>query len=164
MEQKKIGIGIIGCGKIAQTRHIPEYAQNPNAELIGYYDFIYERAEEMAKIYGGRAFSTVEGLLNSAEIDAVSICTANNAHASMTVAALVLPVGVVAKKGRYDMFKRMHSRNIDHRLSVGSFKSYVIGRYRVFAQAIHPACKNTGYYAHMVNRKALYQFHFVSSC
>lgn len=79
MEQKKMGIGIIGCGKIAQTRHIPEYAQNPNAELIGYYDFIYERAEEMAKIYGGRVFSTVEELLNSAEIDAVSVCTANNA-------------------------------------------------------------------------------------
>ena len=27
MEQKKIGIGIIGCGKIAQTRHIPEYGR-----------------------------------------------------------------------------------------------------------------------------------------
>ena len=22
-------IGIIGCGKISQVRHIPEYAQNP---------------------------------------------------------------------------------------------------------------------------------------
>jgi len=98
MEQKKIGIGIIGCGKIAQTRHIPEYAQNPNAELIGYYDFVYERAEEMAKIYGGIAFSTVEELLNSTEIDAVSVCTANNAHASMTVAALEAGKHVLCEK------------------------------------------------------------------
>ena len=26
------GIGIIGCGKISQVRHIPEYFANPNAK------------------------------------------------------------------------------------------------------------------------------------
>ena len=26
-------IGILGCGKIAQVRHIPEYNDNPNCEL-----------------------------------------------------------------------------------------------------------------------------------
>lgn len=31
-------IGIIGCGKIAQVRHIPEYAAHPAARLTGYYD------------------------------------------------------------------------------------------------------------------------------
>ena len=30
-----IKVGIIGCGKIAQVRHIPEYMANPNAELRG---------------------------------------------------------------------------------------------------------------------------------
>ena len=93
-----IGIGIIGCGKIAQIRHIPEYAQNPNAELIGYYDFVYERAKEMAATYGGRAFRTVEELLQCSEIDAVSVCTANNAHASMTVAALEAGKHVLCEK------------------------------------------------------------------
>lgn len=29
------GIGIIGCGKIAQVRHIPEYAAHPEAKLVG---------------------------------------------------------------------------------------------------------------------------------
>ena len=28
-------IGIIGCGKIAQVRHIPEYAAHPQARLAG---------------------------------------------------------------------------------------------------------------------------------
>ena len=83
-----MNIGIIGCGKIAQTRHIPEYYANKNATLVGYYDFIYERAEDMARQYGGRAFSTVEELLACPDIDAVSICTANNAHAEMTIAAM----------------------------------------------------------------------------
>ena len=28
-----INVGILGCGKIAQVRHIPEYAENPDVEL-----------------------------------------------------------------------------------------------------------------------------------
>ena len=98
MKQKKIGVGVIGCGKIAQIRHIPEYAQNPNAELIGYYDFVYERAKELAATYGGRAFHTVEELLSCPEIDAVSVCTENNAHASVTVAALAAGKHVLCEK------------------------------------------------------------------
>ena len=35
-----VKIGVIGCGKIAQTRHLPEYATNPHAKLVGYYDKI----------------------------------------------------------------------------------------------------------------------------
>ena len=30
-----IKIGVIGCGKIAQFRHIPEYATNRNVKLSG---------------------------------------------------------------------------------------------------------------------------------
>ena len=93
-----MNIGIIGCGKIAQTRHIPEYFANENATLIGYYDFVYERAEDMARQYGGRAFHTVEELLACPEIDAVSVCTANNAHAEVTIAALRAGKHVLCEK------------------------------------------------------------------
>ena len=40
---KVLKIGIIGCGKIAQVRHIPEYAAHPQARLAGYYDLNQER-------------------------------------------------------------------------------------------------------------------------
>ena len=33
-----IKVGIIGCGKIAQVRHIPEYAANPHTQVYGFYD------------------------------------------------------------------------------------------------------------------------------
>ena len=33
-----IKIGILGCGKIAQVRHIPEYAANPDCRLVGFYN------------------------------------------------------------------------------------------------------------------------------
>ena len=42
-----INIGIIGCGKIAQVRHIPEYEANENARICGFYDINQERAGEL---------------------------------------------------------------------------------------------------------------------
>ena len=33
-----VRIGVIGCGKIAQTRHLPEYAGNKDCKIIGVYD------------------------------------------------------------------------------------------------------------------------------
>ena len=62
-----MNVGIIGCGKIAQIRHIPEYTDNANAKIAGYYDFNYERAQELAEKYGGKAYTTIDELLRSEE-------------------------------------------------------------------------------------------------
>ncbi len=90
--------GIIGCGKIAQVRHIPEYHANPNALIIGYYDFNLQRAQEMAKKFGGKAYNSLEELLKDSQIDAVSVCVANNAHAEVTVRALSAGKHVLCEK------------------------------------------------------------------
>lgn len=91
-------VGIIGCGKIAQVRHIPEYAANPNVRLSGYYDLNFERASDLAKKYGGKAYSSVSDLLANPEIDAVSVCTANTSHAEITIAALKAGKHVLCEK------------------------------------------------------------------
>ena len=93
-----IGIGMIGCGKIAQVRHIPEYADNPDAELKGFFDLSFERAQEMADKYGGKAYAAVEDLLADPEIDAVSVCVANNAHADLSIKALKAGKHVLCEK------------------------------------------------------------------
>jgi predicted dehydrogenase len=82
-----LNIGIIGCGKITQVRHAPEYAENPQCRLTAFYDFMPERAQEMAKIYGGKAYDSVDALLDG-DVDAVSVCVANADHASVTLKAL----------------------------------------------------------------------------
>lgn len=91
-------IGIIGCGKIAQVRHIPEYAAHPHCELKGFYDLNKARAEELAAKYGGVAYDTAEELLTDPEIDAVSVCAANYAHAELTVKALKAGKHVLCEK------------------------------------------------------------------
>lgn len=91
-------VGIIGCGRIAQTRHIPEYIDNPYAEIAGYYDFNLQRAQELAKQFGGKAYESVEQLLEDKDIDAVSVCTSNDTHAEITVKALEAGKHVLCEK------------------------------------------------------------------
>ena len=93
-----IGIGIIGCGKISQVRHIPEYADNPDAELRGFYDLNYERAHGLTEKYGGKAYDTVDTLIADPDIDAVSVCAANHAHANLTIKALRAGKHVLCEK------------------------------------------------------------------
>lgn len=91
-------IGVIGCGKIAQVRHLPEYAANPEAEIAGLYDLNQERAEELANEYGAKAYATYEEMLADDTIDAVSVCVANHVHAEITIAALKAGKHVLCEK------------------------------------------------------------------
>ena len=91
-------IGIIGCGKIAQVRHIPEYAENPHAQLAGFYDLNTQRAAELAAQYGAKAYESAEAMLADPSIDAVSVCVANHAHAPITIAALKAGKHVLCEK------------------------------------------------------------------
>ena len=93
-----INIGIIGCGKITQVRHLPEYAENPQAHLTGLYDINQSRAEELTRKYGGKAYSSIEEMLTDPEIDAVSVCTSNATHAQITIQALEAGKHVLCEK------------------------------------------------------------------
>lgn len=94
----KIKVAVIGCGAIAQRRHVPEYAANAQAELVAFADPVIERAQEMAEAHGGRAYSSYEELLAKENIDAVSICTPNYLHAPMAVAFANAGVHVLVEK------------------------------------------------------------------
>lgn len=91
-------VGIAGCGSITKFRHAPEYRQNPQAEIAGFYDYKTERANEMAETFGGKVYPTYEEMLNDPSIDAVSICTANAFHCRMTVQALKAGKHVLCEK------------------------------------------------------------------
>lgn len=91
-------IGVIGCGKIAQVRHIPEYAVNEQVELVGFFNPTVSRAEDMVKKYGGRVYAAAEELLNDPDIDAVSVCSANYSHAELAIKALKAGKHVLCEK------------------------------------------------------------------
>lgn len=94
----KLRVAVIGCGAIAQRRHIPEYAENEHVELVAFSDPNLERAEEMAKRYGGKAFKDHDELLKEIKPDAVSVCTPNVTHAPISIAAAKAGAHVLVEK------------------------------------------------------------------
>lgn len=93
-----IRVGIAGCGKIAQVRHLPEYKAHPDAHIFGLFDLNRERAESLAREYGAKVYDSYEAMLADPSIDAVSVCAANAAHAEMTVNALNAGKHVLCEK------------------------------------------------------------------
>jgi UDP-N-acetylglucosamine 3-dehydrogenase len=95
---EKLRVGVIGCGSIAQHRHLPEYKANKNVELVAVCDSNEERAREVAEKFGAEAYTSFEELLKNAEVDAVSVCTPNYLHAPISIAALNAGVHVLCEK------------------------------------------------------------------
>lgn len=92
-----IKIGIIGCGKIAQVRHLPEYSQNKDVKITALFDLNQERAAELAQKYGAVAYDSIDALLDS-DVDAVSVCTSNSTHAEISMKALKKGKDVLCEK------------------------------------------------------------------
>ena len=47
--EKKLKIGIIGCGGIANGKHMPSLAKVSQCEMVAFCDIIVDRAEAAAK-------------------------------------------------------------------------------------------------------------------
>lgn len=89
---------IIGCGSIAEKRHIPEYAANKQVEIVAVCDIVGERAEKMASQYGAKAYTDYKEIMQVADVDVVSVCLPNNLHAPVSIAALQAGKHVLCEK------------------------------------------------------------------
>ncbi|KRG15424.1 Gfo/Idh/MocA family protein [Lederbergia galactosidilytica] len=94
----KIKIGVIGAGSISES-HLNAYANNDKVELYAICDLNEERAKAKAEKYGAsKTYVDYHDLMNDQEIDAVSICTWNNSHADIAIAALNSGKNVLVEK------------------------------------------------------------------
>ncbi len=97
--EKKVIIGIIGCGTIANDAHIPCYMDCPDAEVKYFCDIIPERAEAAVARYGrGIACTDYHDVLNDPEVEAISVCTPNNMHPTISIDALRAGKQVLCEK------------------------------------------------------------------
>lgn len=95
----KITIAVIGCGTIANSAHIPAYMANEDAEIKYFCDIVKDRADAaVAKYECGQAIEDYNQILNDPEVDAVSICTPNDVHASIAIACLRAGKHVLCEK------------------------------------------------------------------
>ena len=95
----KIKVAIIGVGGISK-HHINSYIENPNVELYAFCDINEKVLRAKGETYGIERLYTDEAtmLRELPEIDAVSVCTWNSAHAPCTIMALEAGKHVLCEK------------------------------------------------------------------
>ncbi|MFB7817504.1 Gfo/Idh/MocA family protein [Paenibacillus chitinolyticus] len=98
---QKYRIGIIGCGGIANGKHLPSLAKLPNVELVAFCDIVIERAEKAKEQYGSGdacVYQDYRELLKDSSLDIVHVCTPNDSHADITIDALEAGKHVMCEK------------------------------------------------------------------
>lgn len=94
----KLKVAVIGLGTISR-RHLEAYQNNPDVELYALCDINEDRLKEAGKKYGvERLYTSCEEMVKLPELDAVSICTWNSAHAPCAIAALNAGKHVLCEK------------------------------------------------------------------
>ncbi len=99
---KKLRIGIIGCGGIANGKHMPALKNCSDlAEMVYFCDLVLDRAEAAAKKFGtpdAKVCTDYKELLADETIDVVHVCTPNRSHSFITVDALEAGKHVMCEK------------------------------------------------------------------
>jgi predicted dehydrogenase len=90
--------GVIGCGAIAQRRHLPECAANPNSKVGAVADPVKERVEDIAAKYGATPYTDYKEMLNDPALHAIVVCGPNTLHASQSIEALQAGKHVLCEK------------------------------------------------------------------
>lgn len=101
--QTVLRMGVVGAGNIYTSGHAPGYAKINNARVVAVADINEERARIAAEKLGVPYFTSVEEMCAEAEIDAVDICTWNNGHAPVCIAA--------AKAGKHILCEKPMTRS-----------------------------------------------------
>lgn len=102
MKNGKLQIGLVGCGGIANQKHLPALSRLKNlCEIKGFCDIILERAQTAAKQYGGEdavVCADYKELLADDSIDVIHVLTPNVAHCQITVDAFAAGKHVLCEK------------------------------------------------------------------
>lgn len=160
---EKLKIGIVGCGGIANNKHLPAITKNGKYEVVAFCDIDREKAEETKKKYGtedARVYTDYNELVKE-DLTAVYVLTPNKSHADISIAAMKAGKHVMCEKPMaksYADAKRM----LDTAKETG--KILTIGyqnRFRQDSTYLKRACDNGDlgdiYYAkaHAIRRRAV---------
>lgn len=98
-ERKRIRVGIIGAGHIAQIVHIPIWRNIQDVEIVAICDKVKPKAKWVAEKFDiGTFYDDPDALFKSHEIDAIDICTETDTHKDLTIAALSAGKHVLVEK------------------------------------------------------------------
>ena len=96
-----IKVAIIGCGGIATGKHLPSLKKIETVELVAFCDVFIEQAQKACEQFGdsnAKVYDNYQELLLDPSIDVVHVCTANDTHAEISMAALQAGKHVMCEK------------------------------------------------------------------
>lgn len=97
----RLKVGIIGCGGIANGKHMPSIKAVNRVDMVAFCDLIEERAQKAAKEYGtpdAKVYTDYKELLKDESIDIIHVCTPNRSHAQISIDALNAGKHVMCEK------------------------------------------------------------------
>lgn len=98
---KKTKVGIVGCGGIAQNKHLPALAELNYVEVVAFCDIDETKAEKMAEKYGAKGakiYTDYKEMLKDKSLVAIHVCTPNKSHCEISVAAMKADKHVLCEK------------------------------------------------------------------
>ncbi|WP_188455892.1 Gfo/Idh/MocA family protein [Virgibacillus oceani] len=161
---ENVKVGIIGCGGIANGKHLPSLAKLKQVELVAFCDSKVEKAHKAAEDYGvsgAKVYADYKELLHDSSIEVVHVCTPNISHAEITIAALKAGKHVMCEK---PMAKTSEEARLMVETAKMTGKKLTIGynnRFRPDSQYLHKTCQRGDlgevYFAkaHAIRRRAV---------
>jgi predicted dehydrogenase len=87
--QKKVGLGIIGCGKSAEVYHMPGLKQVKDIDIIAASDIDRDRLKRFSEHFGVKhSFIDYHEMLNCPDIQAAAVITPTRFHADVGLDAI----------------------------------------------------------------------------
>src|SRR5688500_6995312 len=85
-----LGLGIVGCGHVAEVAHLPALARVPEIEGVAVADEDRGRASRAASAVGGGAsvHASADALVEDPRVEAVAVLVPLAGHLSVALAAL----------------------------------------------------------------------------
>lgn len=98
---KVLKAGFVGCGAIANKKHMPALMNNHNIVITAFCDLKIERAKASMEKFGtedSKVYTDYKELLKDESIDVVYVCTPNREHSFITIDALNAGKHVMCEK------------------------------------------------------------------
>ena len=98
---RKVRVGIIGCGGIANGKHMPSLSKVEEVEMVAFCDLDIEKAEKAKVEFGtedAKVYTDYTELLKDETIEVVHVLTPNRSHAPITIDALHAKKHVMCEK------------------------------------------------------------------
>jgi UDP-N-acetylglucosamine 3-dehydrogenase len=106
MSNKKLRVGVIGCGDAAKIGHLPNYQRSPLSEIIAIADPLEAHLKKVQDLYNvPKAYNNPDELLDDPDVDAVSICSPHWAHLNQVLRA--------AKNGKHVLCEKPLGLNLE---------------------------------------------------